>query len=64
MDVIDCLPQEQYRELYPGGESESPYVLICENPRELQIRFPISGKHKIYELDPKIHQAAKRALKL
>ncbi|XP_049814796.1 activating signal cointegrator 1 [Schistocerca nitens] len=62
VNVVDCLPQEEYRERYPDGESESPFVFICEDPQELPIRFPIQGKHKIYKLDPKIHQAAQKSL--
>ena len=34
---------------YPGGESESPYVFIMENPCELVVKFPIKGQHKICE---------------
>lgn len=60
--VTNCLPQEEYRELYPEGESESPFVFICEDPQELPVRFPIKGKHKIYHLDPKIHEAATKCL--
>lgn len=60
--VTDCLPQEEYRKKYPDGESESPFVFICEEPKELSLRFPITGRHKIYKLDGKIHQAAKKAL--
>lgn len=47
VNVIDCLNQEQYRDEYPNGESESPYVWICEYPRELSTHFPIRGQHKI-----------------
>ncbi|XP_043677103.1 activating signal cointegrator 1 [Vespula pensylvanica] len=60
--VIDVLSQEQYRKMYPEGESESPYVFICENCYTLPIKFPIQGKHKIYKLDNKIHQAAMKSL--
>ncbi|XP_015179609.1 PREDICTED: activating signal cointegrator 1 isoform X4 [Polistes dominula] len=56
------LKNEQYREMYPEGESESPYVFICENSYTLPIKFPIQGKHKIYKLDNKIHQAAMKSL--
>nr|XP_031829639.1 activating signal cointegrator 1 [Nomia melanderi] len=56
--VTDVLPQEEYRKIYPDGESDSPYVFVCENFYSLPIKFPIQGKHKIYKLDPKIHQAA------
>ncbi|XP_076645075.1 activating signal cointegrator 1 isoform X2 [Halictus rubicundus] len=60
--VTNVLPQEEYRKIYPNGESESPYVFICENFHSLPMKFPISGKHKIYKLDTKIHQAAVRML--
>ena len=45
--LIDCLPQEEYRKKFPDGESESPFVFICEEPKELSLRFPITGHHKI-----------------
>ncbi|XP_023704813.1 activating signal cointegrator 1 [Cryptotermes secundus] len=60
--VVDCLPQEEYRISFPHGESDSPFVFICEDAKELPIRFPIQGKHKIYKLDPKIHTAARKSL--
>jgi len=63
VDVEDVLPQEEYRLKYPDGESDCPYVFICENPREMILKFPIKGQHKIYKLESKIHQAAKKALK-
>ncbi|XP_070542239.1 activating signal cointegrator 1-like isoform X2 [Ptychodera flava] len=63
VDVVDCLSQEQYREQFPDGESTSPYVFICENPQELVVKFPIKGQHKIWKLDPHIHQAAKKGLR-
>lgn len=47
VNVTDCLPQEEYRKIYPDGESDSPFVFICESPQELSIRFPIKGEHKI-----------------
>ena len=62
MDVVDVLPQEEYRIQYPEGESDSPYVLVCARPREMVFKFPIKGQHKIFTLDSKIHQAAKKAL--
>ncbi|KAK8732045.1 hypothetical protein OTU49_007156 [Cherax quadricarinatus] len=63
VDVIDVLPQEEYRKVHPDGESDSPYVFVCENPQEMILKFPIKGQHKIYKLDPKIHQAAKKAVR-
>eukprot|EP00088_Acartia_fossae_P009261 TRINITY_DN1447_c0_g1_i1.p1 TRINITY_DN1447_c0_g1~~TRINITY_DN1447_c0_g1_i1.p1 ORF type:complete len:502 (-),score=131.64 TRINITY_DN1447_c0_g1_i1:155-1660(-) len=63
VDVIDVLSQEEYREKYPDGESNSPYVFICENPLELLIKFPMQGKHKLFQLDPKILKAAQKTVK-
>lgn len=45
--VQDCLPQEEYRKQYPDGESESPFVFVCNEFQELPIRFPVKGDHKI-----------------
>ncbi|CAG2065977.1 unnamed protein product, partial [Timema podura] len=62
VNVVDCLPQEEYRTRFPEGESDSPFVFICQDPHELPVRFPVQGKHKIYKLDSKIHQAAQKSL--
>jgi hypothetical protein len=47
VNVADCLPQEEYRKIHPDGESESPFVFICTDPRELAMRFLVKGEHKI-----------------
>ncbi|XP_030137428.4 activating signal cointegrator 1 isoform X3 [Taeniopygia guttata] len=64
VDVTDCLSQEQFQEQYPNlsQESGSPFVFICTNPQEMVLKFPIKGKHKIWKLDAKIHQGAKKGL--
>nr|CAB3223411.1 activating signal cointegrator 1-like [Phallusia mammillata] len=62
--VKDVLEQEDYARAYPYGESGSPYVFVCENPKELRIKFPVKGKHKIWKLDPTTHRSAKKALKI
>lgn len=64
VNVEDVLPQEQYRVQFPDGESNSPYVFVCEAPQELSIKFPIKGQHKIYKLEAQVHIAAKKSLKL
>lgn len=63
VDVTDVLAQEEYRDRYPKGESNSPFVFVCQNPQELMIKFPMTGQHKIYKLDSNIHTAAKRSAK-
>lgn len=60
--VTDCLAQEEYRQKYPEGESDSPFVFICEDPLALPVRFPLQGQHKIYSLDSKIHNAAQKSI--
>lgn len=62
VNVIDCLSQEEYQRKYPDGENDSPFVIICEDPVSLPFKFLISGQHKIYRLDSKIHHAALKAL--
>ncbi|XP_069480781.1 activating signal cointegrator 1 isoform X2 [Ambystoma mexicanum] len=65
VDVIDCLSREQFSEQYPdlSQESGSPFVFVCANPKELLVKFPIKGKHKIWKLDSKLHQGAKKGLR-
>jgi len=62
VDVIDCLDRTTYLEQYPDGESDSEYVLICENPQELFFKLPMRGQHKIYKMESHAHQAAKKIL--
>jgi len=63
VDVQEVLSQEEYQAAHPMGESASPYVFICSNPQELVVKFPMSGKHKIYKLDSNLHNAAKKTAK-
>lgn len=60
--VQDCLDQEEYRQEYPNGESDSPYVLICTNPQMLPVGYSMQGEHKIYKLKSQIHKMARDAL--
>ncbi|KAM6257300.1 activating signal cointegrator 1 [Porphyrio hochstetteri] len=64
VDVTDCLSQEQFKEQHPdlSQESGSPFVFLCTNPQEMVVKFPIKGKQKIWKLDAKIHQGAKKGL--
>jgi activating signal cointegrator 1 len=58
VEVIDCLDRDTYLEQYPGGESESEYVLICENPQELFFKVAMQGQHKICQYDPLFSSSA------
>ena len=63
VDIVDCLSQEEYSEQFSGGEeSSSAFVFIPENPRELVVKFPVKGQHKIWKLDKHIHQAARKGI--
>lgn len=48
--VQNCLPREDYEREFPHGESESPYVFVCNGAEALPVRFPVKGEHKICEL--------------
>ncbi|XP_028416961.1 activating signal cointegrator 1-like [Dendronephthya gigantea] len=63
IDVVECLTQQEYNEQFPDGEeSSSAFVFIPENPRELVVKFPVKGQHKIWKLDKHIHQAARKGI--
>ncbi|KAA0185030.1 Activating signal cointegrator 1 [Fasciolopsis buskii] len=62
VNVVDVLSQEQYRAKFPDGSSTSPFVFICDDPREVLLKFPLSGRHKIYKLDSHLHIAASKNL--
>ncbi|XP_002718147.2 activating signal cointegrator 1 isoform X1 [Oryctolagus cuniculus] len=64
VDLIDCLSQKEFKEQFPdiSQESDSPFVFICKNPQEMIVKFPIKGNPKIWKLDSKIHQGAKKGL--
>lgn len=63
VDLKNVLPQEEYASIYQPCESPSPFVFICENHQELQLKFPMPGKPNIFKLDTSIHRAAKNAPK-
>lgn len=59
VNFVDCLNSKTYKTNYPMGESDSEFVFIVENPKELVVKIPISGQHKIFKLDKKVHATAK-----
>jgi hypothetical protein len=63
--VTECLPFEEFKQLYPDGDTEADYIFVCEDPKQLIKPFPMSGAgNKIYKLDEKIHCAAQKSLKM
>eukprot|EP00741_Cyanophora_paradoxa_P013723 tig00020710_g13246.t1 len=68
VDVTDCLSHEQWTARLEAGdcaswpeENDSRYVFVCERRRRLPVPFPVRGQHKIWRLDPKSWETAKRA---
>lgn len=61
VDITDCVSSDIYRSQFPNGESESEFVFVCNNFRELIAKIPMSGQHKIYKLEKNIHSVAKKA---
>eukprot|EP00045_Choanoeca_perplexa_P017541 m.256361 g.256361 ORF g.256361 m.256361 type:complete len:624 (+) comp17564_c0_seq2:2521-4392(+) len=62
VDVEDVLPQDEYREKHPKGDSSMPFVFVCKNPHELIVRYPVKGEHKIWKLDKSMHDSAKKCV--
>eukprot|EP01135_Chromosphaera_perkinsii_P004049 Nk52_evm62s266 gene=Nk52_evmTU62s266 len=72
VDVVDVLPQDAYtealKERYDGNEwkrhheSQSPFVFVCESPQQLRFPFAMKGDHKIFRLEPEVHNVAKSGL--
>ena len=62
--VEDVLPQDDYREKYPEGMSSSPYVFICSDVVELDVKIPTRGDHKLWKLPKSLHESARSQLNL
>nr|XP_037289992.1 activating signal cointegrator 1-like isoform X1 [Rhipicephalus microplus] len=62
VNLVDCLPQDTYREQYPFGECISPFVFICERPQGLKTKLPMKGQHKIFKMDSRLHHVAMKTL--
>jgi len=63
VDLVDCIPNEEYLEIYPHGEVTDPYVFVMANPKILTTRLPIQPKNNIFKLDRSILQATKNGLR-
>jgi hypothetical protein len=66
VDVVDVLPQNQYKEKFTKpdeNESQSEFVFICKNPRKLVVPLPISGRPKIYPLPKELVKGCQSGLR-
>lgn len=63
VDVDDVVSQEDYAETFEDGESSSPFVFLCKNPQELLMKFPIKGKHKIWNMGKAVHEGARQGIR-
>jgi len=61
VDLVDCLSSDIYKSKFPNGESESEFVFICKNFKELITKIPMSGQHKLFKLEKNIHSVSKKA---
>lgn len=59
-----CLSKTEYEATFKPEErqEESPFSFICSEPRFLPFPLPMSGNHKLFALDHKVHMAAKKQL--
>ncbi|OQV21272.1 Activating signal cointegrator 1 [Hypsibius exemplaris] len=61
VDLVDCITQEEYQRRFPGGLLQQyPYIFLFDNPVELERKFPVSGQARIFSLDHRLHELAKR----
>jgi activating signal cointegrator 1 len=62
--VTDCMDRETYEATFQPEErqEESPFSFICVEPKALLFPLPMTGNHKLFTLDHRVHVAAKKQL--
>ncbi|KAG5498496.1 hypothetical protein JKF63_02782 [Porcisia hertigi] len=62
--LTDCLDREGYENYFKPEErqEESPFSFICVEPRALHFPLPMSGGHKLFTLERRVHIAAQKQL--
>lgn len=62
--LMDCMDRERYEENYTPEQrqEESPFSFICAVGKTLPFPLPMSGNHKLFRLDRKLHIAARKQL--
>lgn len=62
--VTDCLSREEYEARFPPEErqEECEFSFICHCAVALPFPLPMTGNHKLFSLEHRIHTAAKKQL--
>ncbi|KPA74801.1 hypothetical protein ABB37_09078 [Leptomonas pyrrhocoris] len=62
--VVDCMDRAAYEGSFRPEErqEESPYSFICVEPKALLFPLPMTGSHKLFTLEHRVHVAAKKQL--
>ena len=60
--VLDVVDEATHRAERPGAPDCSPFNFVCEAPSQLPFFLAMDGKHKIFKLDRKLWQAARKQL--
>ncbi|KPI90670.1 hypothetical protein ABL78_0266 [Leptomonas seymouri] len=62
--VVDCMDRETYEGAFKPDErqEESPYSFICVEPKSLLFPLPMTGHHKLFTLEHRVHVAARKQL--
>ena len=66
--MVDCLDRERYETVFPTPDQQqlsesSTHCFLCLNPKVLPFPLAMDGNHKIYKLDKKHCQAARKLFK-
>ncbi|CAM9496185.1 unnamed protein product [Ectocarpus sp. 12 AP-2014] len=67
VDIVGCLPKAEFQAaedipLGPKLESQSEFVFLCQDPRQLVLPFSLSGQHQLWKLDKPTREAAEAGL--
>nr|CCC48095.1 conserved hypothetical protein [Trypanosoma vivax Y486] len=62
--IMDCMDLAKYEATYSEEQRQegSPFLFICVPGKALSFPLPMSGNHKLFRLDHKVHVAARKQL--
>jgi hypothetical protein len=65
VEVVDVIETDELDEgAAPPEENDSPFLFVCERPRELLVPMRVTGAHKIWKMDKNTLIQAQRAIDL